>query len=93
LKNFFAMMALLLQEQLRGEIVMGSTADKIKGATNEAVGKAKQGIGEAIGSEKLKGEGAVQEIKGKGQKAMGDAKEAAKDMADRAAGAVKRGVD
>ena len=33
---------------------MGGTADKIKGATNEAIGKAKQGIGEATGSERLR---------------------------------------
>ena len=43
---------------------MGATADKIKGATNEAVGKAKQGIGEATGSERLEGEGVIQEAKG-----------------------------
>ena len=30
---------------------MGSTADKVNGATNEAIGKAKQGIGEAVGSD------------------------------------------
>ena len=40
---------------------MGATTDKIKGVTNEAVGKAKQGVGEAVGSDKLQGEGAVQE--------------------------------
>lgn len=55
---------------------MGSTADKVKGSTNEAIGKAKQGIGEATGSDRLQGEGVVQEVKGKAQKAMGDAKEA-----------------
>jgi len=43
---------------------MGATTDKIKGAANEAMGKAKQGIGEATGSEGLQGEGAVQEIQG-----------------------------
>ena len=72
---------------------MGSTNDKIKGATNEAVGKAKQGIGEATGSERLQGEGVVQEVKGKGQQAMGDAKDAAKDAVDRAAAAAKRSAD
>src|SRR3954464_11546544 len=66
---------------------MGSTTDKIKGTANEAMGKAKQGVGEATGSERLKGEGAVQEVKGKGQQAMGDAKDAAKDDVDRAAAA------
>jgi uncharacterized protein YjbJ (UPF0337 family) len=74
-------------------VFMSSTTDKIKGATNEAIGKAKQGIGEATGSDRLKGEGAVQEIKGKGQKAMGDAKDAAKDAVDRAAANAKRAAD
>jgi uncharacterized protein YjbJ (UPF0337 family) len=69
---------------------MGSTADKIKGNANEAIGKAKQGIGEATGSERLQGEGAIQEVKGKGQKAMGDAKEAAKEAVDRAAAAANK---
>ncbi len=71
---------------------MGSTTDKIKGATNEAVGKAKQGIGEAVGSERLEGEGAVQEIKGKGQQALGDAKEATKDAANKAAAAANKNL-
>ena len=71
---------------------MGSTMDKIKGAANEAMGKAKQGIGEATGSEKLQGEGVMQEAKGKGQQALGDAKDAVKDTADKAAGAVHRNL-
>jgi uncharacterized protein YjbJ (UPF0337 family) len=69
---------------------MGSTADKIKGTTNEAIGKAKQGIGEATGSERLEGEGVIQEVKGKGQKAVGDAKDAAKDAINKAAAAANR---
>jgi uncharacterized protein YjbJ (UPF0337 family) len=69
---------------------MSSTTDKIKGTGNEAIGKAKQGIGEAIGSEKLQGEGAIQELKGKGQNALGDAKEATKDAADKAAAAINK---
>jgi uncharacterized protein YjbJ (UPF0337 family) len=69
---------------------MGSTADKIKGAANEAIGKAKQGIGEATGDERLEGEGAIQEVKGKGQKALGDAKEATKDAINRAAAAANK---
>ena len=64
---------------------MGATTDKVKGAANEAIGKAKQGIGEATGSDRLQGEGAVQEVKGKGQQALGDAKEATKDAINRAA--------
>ena len=72
---------------------MGSTSDKIKGTANEAIGKAKQGIGEATGSDRLKGEGVVQEVKGKGQQAMGDAKDAAKDAIDRAAAGAKRATE
>jgi uncharacterized protein YjbJ (UPF0337 family) len=63
---------------------MGATTDKIKGTANEAMGKAKQGIGEATGSDRLQGEGVIQEVKGKGQKAMGDAKEAVNKAADAA---------
>jgi uncharacterized protein YjbJ (UPF0337 family) len=72
---------------------MSSTTDKIKGATNEAVGKAKQGLGDMTGSDRMKGEGAVQEIKGKGQQALGDAKDAAKDAVDSAAASAKRAAD
>lgn len=64
---------------------MGSTTDKIKGVANEAIGKTKQGIGEAVDSPKLQGEGAVQEVEGKGQKAVGDAKAATKDAVNKAA--------
>ena len=71
---------------------MGSTTDKIKGATNEAIGKAKQGIGEATGSERLQGEGVIQEVKGKGQQAMGDAKQATKDDVNSAAGAANKNL-
>ena len=69
---------------------MGATTDKIKGATNETIGKAKQGVGEATGSDRLQGEGAVQEVKGKGQKALGDTKEAAKEAANNAAAAANK---
>jgi uncharacterized protein YjbJ (UPF0337 family) len=69
---------------------MGATSDKIKGATNEAIGKAKQGLGEAVGSDRLQGEGVVQEVKGKGQQALGDAKEATKEAIDRAAAAANK---
>jgi uncharacterized protein YjbJ (UPF0337 family) len=67
---------------------MGATTDKIKGATNEAIGKAKQGIGEATGSDELQGEGAMQEVKGKGQQALGDAK----DATNKAAAAVNKNL-
>ncbi|MBC7586037.1 CsbD family protein [Tardiphaga sp. vice352] len=62
---------------------MSATTDKIKGTANEAIGKAKQGIGEMTGSDKLKGEGLAQEAKGDIQKGVGNAKEAVKDAADK----------
>ena len=71
---------------------MGSTADKVKGAANEAIGKAKQGIGEATGSDRLQGEGVIQEVKGKGQKAVGDAKDATKDAVNNAASAANKNL-
>jgi uncharacterized protein YjbJ (UPF0337 family) len=71
---------------------MGATADKVKGAANEAIGKAKQGVGEATGSDRLQGEGVVQEVKGKGQKAVGDAKQATKDAVNNAAAAANKNL-
>jgi uncharacterized protein YjbJ (UPF0337 family) len=71
---------------------MGATTDKVRGAANEAVGKAKQGVGEATGSDKLQGEGAIQEVKGKGQQALGDAKEATKDAVNKAAAAANKNL-
>jgi len=71
---------------------MGATTDKIKGTANEAIGKAKQGIGEATGSDRLQGDGVIQEVKGKTQKAVGDAKEATKDAVNKAAAAANSGA-
>jgi uncharacterized protein YjbJ (UPF0337 family) len=71
---------------------MGATADKIKGVTNEAIGKAKQGVGEATGSDLLKGEGIIQEVKGKGQKAVGDAEQATKDAINKTAAAANKNL-
>lgn len=62
---------------------MSSTTDRIKGAANEVAGKAKQGIGEAVGSDKMKAEGAIQEAKGSLQTASGKAKDAAKNVVDK----------
>ena len=62
---------------------MSSTTDKIKGAANEAVGKAKQGIGDMTNNDKMKTEGAAQELKGKAQGTVGDAKGAVKSATDK----------
>jgi uncharacterized protein YjbJ (UPF0337 family) len=73
-----------------GAIIMGSTADKASGVANETIGKAKQGIGNVVGSDKLAAEGAAQEVKGDAQKAVGNAKAAIKDAANRTAEAVNK---
>ena len=66
---------------------MSELTDKASGLANEAMGKVKQGVGSAIGSDRLKGEGLAQEAKGDAQKAVGDVKGAVKGAAGRAADA------
>lgn len=63
---------------------MTSTTDKIKGKANEAVGKGKQGVGEATDNDRLKGEGKLQETKGEGQQVKGEAKDTLKKGVDKA---------
>ncbi len=61
---------------------MGSASDKVKGMANEASGNVKQGIGKAVGNDRLRAEGKAQEIKGESQQALGKAKETVKKVAD-----------
>ena len=63
---------------------MGSATDKLKGHVNEAIGKAKQGIGEATNNPRLKEEGRAQEFRGEAQQVKGKAKEVIKEHVDRA---------
>jgi uncharacterized protein YjbJ (UPF0337 family) len=60
---------------------MGSKTDQIKGYANEAGGKIKQGVGKAVGNDRLRAKGAVQVAKGDAQKAVGKAKGTIKDAA------------
>ena len=69
---------------------MSGNSDKAAGVTNEAMGKAKQGIGNVVGSDKMKSEGAAQELNGHAQKTTGDAKNATKDAIDKTAAALKK---
>jgi uncharacterized protein YjbJ (UPF0337 family) len=79
-----------LHSSLTSECTMSGTSDKAAGVTNEVIGKAKQGIGGAVGSDKMKSEGAAQEAKGDAQKAVGDAKNATKEAVDKTADALKK---
>ena len=63
---------------------MGEMKDKVKGATNEAVGKAKRAVGDAWDRPDIKAEGDAQEAKGDLQSAKGKAKETVKNVVDRA---------
>ncbi len=59
-----------------------STSDKIKGYANEAAGRLKQGVGKAVGNDRLTAKGAAQKMKGETQRALGRAKGATKGAAD-----------
>ena len=52
--------------------------DRVKGAINDAEGRAKRQIGEWTGDTDAQIEGAAQQIKGKTQKAWGNVKDAAR---------------
>lgn len=54
--------------------------DRVKGAVNDAAGRAKRQVGEWTGDTGTQAEGAAQQIKGKAQKAWGNAKDAVRDM-------------
>ncbi|SHE90338.1 Uncharacterized conserved protein YjbJ, UPF0337 family [Kaistia soli DSM 19436] len=69
-----------------------STTDKIKGLANEAAGNVKQGVGKAVGNEKLQAEGIAQEVKGETQQAVGEAKAKVKDSADKLRDAAHRNL-
>ena len=71
---------------------MSGTTDKISGTANVVGGKIKQGVGDAIGSDKLEAEGIGQEAKGEAQKAVGDAKEAIRSGANKVADAIDKKV-
>ncbi|MCH2486477.1 MAG: CsbD family protein [Erythrobacter sp.] len=53
---------------------MGELTDKIKGNTNEAIGKGKQAVADSNNDASLAAEGKAQESKGKGQQAAGEVK-------------------
>ncbi len=71
---------------------MGSVADKAKGYANEAAGNIKQGVGKAVGNDRMVAEGAAQERKGEAQQFAGKVKENIKDASDAVNNAVKKGL-
>ena len=63
---------------------MSSTTDKIKGMADQAAGAVKQGVGKAVGDRNLEVKGALQKKKGEAEQAIGKAKDAVKNVVDRA---------
>jgi len=53
--------------------------DQAKGAAKDIAGSAKEGIGKAVGNDRMAAEGAAERLEGKAQKAVGAAKDAARD--------------
>jgi len=62
---------------------MTTTNSTIKGKYDEAAGKIKQGVGEAVNDQSLANKGAAQQVKGHAEQAWGSVKEAAADTKQR----------
>ena len=62
---------------------MSSATDKLKGMGNQAAGAVKEGVGKAVGNDKLAAEGQAQHAKGHLQEAKGDVKDAVKKVVDK----------
>jgi len=67
----------------KGESPWVQRQTRLKGTTNEAIGKAKQGVGRSRRLRQIAGRRRRAGIKGKGQKAVGDAKEATRTPSTR----------
>lgn len=57
--------------------------DRIEGAAKNLGGKAKEGIGKAVGDEKLRREGQVDQVKGRAENAIGGIKDEVREELDR----------
>jgi uncharacterized protein YjbJ (UPF0337 family) len=58
--------------------------DRVKGAMNDAAGRAKRQVGEWTGDTDAQVEGTLQQMKGKAQKVVGNIKDAARDAKNEA---------
>ncbi|MBR0641299.1 CsbD family protein [Plastoroseomonas hellenica] len=57
--------------------------DQVTGAAKQAKGAVKDGVGGAVGSDKMQAEGKMDKAEGKIQKGIGDTKEEARDALKR----------
>jgi uncharacterized protein YjbJ (UPF0337 family) len=63
---------------------------KVKGKANQAAGKVREGVGGAVGNDKMEQKGRTEAAKGKMQSAAGSVRESAKDAARKVKSAVRR---
>jgi uncharacterized protein YjbJ (UPF0337 family) len=52
--------------------------DQMKGAAKDAKGSMKEGVGKAVGNDRMVAEGAAERVEGKVQKGVGNLKDAAR---------------
>ena len=57
--------------------------DRVEGAARNLGGKIKEGVGKAVGDEKLKREGQVDQVKGRTENAIGGIKDKAREELNR----------
>lgn len=57
--------------------------DRIEGAAKNMGGKVKEGVGKAVGDEKLRREGQVDQVKGRAENAIGGIKDEVREKVDR----------
>lgn len=59
-----------------------ATSDKIKGRTDEVIGKVKAKVGDLVGNQDLEDKGNTQNVAGKAERMKGEAKEKMADAKD-----------
>ena len=57
--------------------------EKVEGKFDQVVGKMKQGVGEAVGNDRLANSGVADQVKGAAKETWGNAKDAARTTHDR----------
>ena len=58
--------------------------NNVSGKFDQVAGKVKQGVGEAVGSQRLANQGAVQQLKGHAKEAWGNVQDTAADLSSKA---------
>ena len=56
--------------------------DRVEGAAKNIGGKIKEGVGKAVGDEKLRREGQLDQVKGRAENAIGGIKDEAREQRD-----------